>query len=195
MTVYCINNEILAPLKCGTRYLRSLGLPQDHIHLTNTDWIRAYEIEWKYIILRNPLEHLKSALQTELLNLYNGHSLWSNMTTKMVLDKFISKDGCDHWSSTMYKMIYELWIHQSKKSKIINLNDMSYFISNMGYHIPFIKKKYDFTNFDMWLSKNNIFEKIKSEYKDYYVELMRLNSLDTYYYNLFEFETVIKKII
>jgi hypothetical protein len=195
MTVYCINNEIMAPLKCGTRYLRSLGLPHTHIHLSNDDWNRAYENIWKLIILRNPLEHLKSALQTELLNLYNGHTLWEGMTTQMVLDRFISKDGCDHWSSNMYEMIYNLWISQSKKSKIVNLNDMSYFVSNMGYHIPFIKKKYDFTNFNIWLSKDTIFEKIKLEYNEYYLELIRLNNLDTYYYNLFEFETIIKKII
>lgn len=195
MTVYCINNEIMAPLKCGTRYLRSLGLPHDHIHMNNTDWHRAYQTIWKFIIIRNPLEHLKSALHTELLNLYNGHDLWSGMTTKSVLDKFISSNGCDHWSGSMYKVLYELWISQNKQSKIINLNDISYFISNMGYHIPFDKTKYDFTSSKIWMNKDTIFKMIEDEYSVYYTELIRLNNLDTYYYNQFNFEKVIKNLL
>ena len=48
--------HIIAPLKCGTRYLRSLGLPQYSIYANDTEWYRAYETNWKFIILRNPLE-------------------------------------------------------------------------------------------------------------------------------------------
>lgn len=195
MMVICINNEIIAPLKCGTRYLRSLGLPQYSIYANDTCWYRAYETNWKFIILRNPLEHLKSALQTELLNLYNGHNLWDGMTTEMVLDRFISKDGCDHWSGNMYKMIYELWISQNKQSKIINLNDMSYFVSNMGYYIPFVKNRYNFTKSEIWMSKNDIFKMIEEKYNTHYVELIRLNELNVYYYNQFNFEKVTKKLL
>lgn len=195
MTVYCINNQIMAPLKCGTRYLRSLGLPHDHIHLTKDDWYRAYEIDWKIIVVRNPLEHLKSALQTELLNLYNGHTLWNGMTTESVLDRFLSNDGCDHWSGNMYKMLYELWIDKNKSTKIIDLNDVSYFVSLMGYHIPYDKKQYDFTNRTIWFSKEDIFDKVKIEYPNHYLELNRLLELDSIYYYKFNIETINKKVI
>jgi hypothetical protein len=195
MMMICINNEIIAPLKCGTRYLRSLGLSQYSIYANDTDWHRVYETNWKFIILRNPLDHLKSALQTELLNLYNGHSLWNGMTTESVLDRFISEDGCDHWSGNMYKMIYDLWILQNKQSKIINLNDMSYFISNMGYYIPFIEKRYNFSKFKIWMSKNDIFKMIEEKYNTHYIELINLNNSDIYYYNQLNFEKVTKNLL
>ena len=185
----------MAPLKCGTRYLRSLGLQNDHIHLTNEDWYRAYQTNWEIIVLRNPMEHLKSALQTELLNLYNQHNLWSGMTTESVLDRFISELGCDHWSGYLYKTIYELWIHQSKIPKIVDLNDISYFISNMGYHIPYIKNKYDFTNSKIWMSKTDIFKMIETDYNWHYNKILKLYNIDKYYYDKFNFEKVNKNII
>lgn len=195
MMVCCINNEILAPLKCGTRYLRSLGLPYNSVYSIDNDWHRVYETKWKFIILRNPLDHLKSALQTELLNLYNEHTLWSGMTVEMVLDRFVSKDGCDHWSGEMYKSLYELWINQSKEPKIIDLNDMSYFISKMGYYVDFNKSKYDFTKSKIWMSKDEIFRMVESNYNTHYTELIRLTNLDKNYYDKFVFEKIIKKLL
>lgn len=195
MTVYCVDNKIMAPLKCGTRYLRSLNLPFNIIHLKEGDWERAYDLDWEIIVVRNPLEHLKSALQTELLNLYNGHKLWSGMTTESVLDRFISSNGCDHWSGSMYKMLYELWIYKNKSIKIVDLNDISYFISLMGYYVPYDKHKYDFTNRDIWISKDDIFEKIEEEYPIHYSKLMDLMKLDSMYYSKFDIQIVNKKIV
>lgn len=195
MMVCCIDNKILAPLKCGTRYLRSLGLPYSVLYMHHNNWVDAYKTDWEFIIIRNPLDRLKSALQTELLLLYNGHNLWSGMTTESVLDRFISEDGCDHWSSTMYKMLYELWIDKNKRAKIIDLNDVSYFTSLMGYSIPYKKKYYDFTNRDIWFSKEDIFDKIKIEYPNHYFKLNSLMEEDSLYYNKFDIETIQKKII
>ncbi len=195
MTVYCFDDKIMAPLKCGTRYLRSLNLPLKLIHLNETDWNKSYDIDWKIIVVRNPIEHLKSALQTELLNLYNGHRLWEGMTTEMVLDRFISDGGCDHWSGSMYKKFYDLWIHKNKSIKIIELNDLSYFISTMGYYKPYDKQKFDFTNRDIWYSKDTIMEMIKTDYPIHYDKLIDLMQMDSIYYHKFDIEKINKKVI
>lgn len=195
MTVYCIDNKIIAPLKCGTRYLRSLNLPFDIIHLKDGYWEKSYEIDWQFIVLRTPIEHLKSALQTELLNLYNGHKLWEGMTTKSVLDRFLTKDGCDHWSSSMYKKLYDLWIYKNKSIKIIDLKDLSYFISKIGNYIPYDKQKFDFTNRSVWYSKDALFEMIKTNYSEEYNQLISLMESDAIYYHKFDIEVINKKII
>lgn len=195
MTIFRIDNKILAPLKCGTRYLRTLGLPFDTIDMNTNDWNSMPNIDWQMIVIRNPIEHLKSALQTELLNLYNGHRLWEGMTTKSVLDRFLSDGGCDHWNGVMYKKLYELWIHKNKSIKIIDLKDLSYFISTMGYYKPYDKQKFDFTNRSVWYSKETIIEMLEKNYSKQYEALINLMESDAIYYNKFYIESVNKKVI
>jgi hypothetical protein len=72
---------------------------------------------------------------------------------------------------------------------------MSFFISKMGYHIPFIKNKYDFSKSKIWMDKDIIFKMIEENYNTHYIELIRLNNLDTYYYNQFNFEKVTKNLL
>lgn len=195
MTIFCIDDKILAPLKCGTRYLRTLELPFNTIDMNSKNWNEIYDIDWQMIVIRNPIEHLKSALQTELLNLYNGHRLWEGMTTKMVIERFLSDYGCDHWCGSMYKKFYELWIHKNKSIKIVDLKDLSYFISNMGYYKPYDKQKFDFTNRNIWYSKDDIMKMIENDYTDYYNQLIDLMKLDSIYYNKFNIESINKKVI
>lgn len=195
MTVYCFDNKIMAPLKCGTRYLRGLDLHQDHIHMTENDWGRAYETEWELMVLRTPISQLKSALKTEILNMMNGHDLWFGLSVEKILDRFIEENGCDHWSGNMYKKIYELWISQNMNPRIIHLNDLSYFLSMRGINLPFIKEKYDFSNFKISKSRDEIFEMVKNDYPAHFKKLMELTDNDSSYYARLKFEEIKKKLI
>ena len=195
MTVYCFDNKIMAPLKCGTRYLRGLDLHQDHIHMTENDWARACKIQWELIVLRTPIGQLKSALKTEILNMLNGHHLWAGLGVKEILDRFIDENGCDHWSGNMYKKIYELWTFQNMNPKIIHLHDLSYFLSMEGINYPFIKEKYDFSNFKITKSQDEIFEMVKVDYPSHFKKLIELLDNDSLHYMNFKFEKIKKKLI
>jgi hypothetical protein len=185
----------MAPLKCGTRYLRSLGLSVDHIHLTDEDWYRSFEIKWEMFIIKPPLDQLKSALQTELLNLYNGHDLWNGMDIESVLDRFITPNGCDHWSGNLYEKLYNLWVAQGKVAKIVPIQHISYFISEMGHYIPFDKNKYNFSNFKIWKSKDDILEMVKFDFPNHHKKLIEMTDGGSVYYNKFNLQEIKKNIL
>lgn len=195
MMVFSFDNKIIAPLKCGTRYLRSLDLSPFPIYINEKDWTKAYENEWELIVLRDPLSHLKSALKTEILNMLNGHDLWFGLTIEKILDRFIEENGCDHWSGNLYKKIYELWTHQNMMPKIIHLDDLSYFMSIRDINIPFIKEKYDFSNFEITKTKEEIFNMVKEEYPSHFNKLIDLMQKDSKYYENLRFQKIKKQLL
>jgi hypothetical protein len=67
MKLKIYENSIIAPLKCGTRFLDSIWKPLP-INETNLYLHCSSEIK-KYIVLRPPLEHFKSAIQTETIGI------------------------------------------------------------------------------------------------------------------------------
>lgn len=195
MMVFSFDDKIIAPLKCGTRYLRSLDLTYVPIYLNSDDWKRAYENKWELIVLRDPIDHLKSALKTEILNMLNGHDLWEGMTIEKILDRFLEEDGCDHWSGNLYRNIYELWAHQNCSPKIIHLDDLSYFTSIKNINIPFIKEKYDFSNFKISMGKEEILDMIKEDYPSHFNRLIEQMENDSKYYANLRFEKIKKKLL
>jgi hypothetical protein len=91
------------------------------------------------IIIREPLEHLQSALHTELLMWYAlnpGESLSVDTATPLV-KKFINTDsntrGTTHWDVNYYEHLYKFWKRNRNIIKIVNVSELS----------PFLKENYD----------------------------------------------------
>jgi hypothetical protein len=136
--IYCGN--IGVPPKCGSRFF-SENL--------NDYWGEPEELSFNdkncnldYIIIRNPLSHLKSALKTEILPFFDD-----KIKIGMVLNTFsIINWGGVHFNPNFCQMVYNKWKESEWKLKVIDLSNLSKFIEEKLHHIKFDESLYDFHN-------------------------------------------------
>jgi len=111
--------DIIAPLKCGTRWLENetnpISIEQEwsHHHLG----IKGITKQ-TYWIYRNPEEHLISALKTELRSAIE----FKDTSVEDTINSFIIND-CTHWSNEIFKYMFKNW--DKKEFKLIELKDLS----------------------------------------------------------------------
>jgi hypothetical protein len=155
MTFKIFNNQILAALKCGSTYLAKV-YPNDIKDVSyNSDDYLLLETTGVYdmknistIIIREPFEHLQSALHTEILMWYllNKESL-SIETATPLIKNFITTDtnthGTTHWDVNYYEILYNFWKDNKNTIKVVHLSDLSAFLKeNCNVDIPHDKFEY-----------------------------------------------------
>jgi hypothetical protein len=130
------NNEILAPLKCGSTYL-GMVYPNGIIDVTHLDLPNLKGIS--KIVIREPFEHLQSALHTEILLWYalNPSESLSVDTATPIIERFINSDtnplGTPHWDVNYYEHLYKFWKRSNGSIKIIHISNLT----------PFLKERYN----------------------------------------------------
>lgn len=155
MNIRLFGNKIFAPNKCGTRYLQFIFSHQQFTHL----FLPKIENEC-YFIIREPLEHLKSALHTELYNIVEKDDF------EKKLDNFISDVGTIHYVHNLYHTIY-LYKQKNLNCDIVQLSNLSNLIQTLGYNIPYNKENYDFSKeYTNYIDKDTFFNKIKEKHKN-----------------------------
>ena len=157
MNFHVVNDEILVPVKCGSTYLDRI-FPNNIVNI----WFYRDLINLKgisTIIIREPLEHLQSALHTELLNW-----LFDNPTEKIepnnmipLISNFLG-NGTTHWDINYYEHIYKFWKQNKDTIKIVHVSNLTDFLKQkygidiphdkFGYGIPRLagKFKYAYTS-------------------------------------------------
>jgi len=148
------NNEILTPHKCGTTYLQKVfpnGIQTADYRIKDSRFNNE-ECSIKIIstiIIREPLDHLQSALHTELLGWYAlnlGESLSINNVIPLIKN-FINTDdnqyGTTHWDVNYYEYLYKLWKGNRDLIKIIHISNLSPFLKER-YNIDIIHDKFSY---------------------------------------------------
>ncbi len=134
--IYCGN--IGVPPKCGSRFFYEnlndyWGEPEE---LSFND--QNYNLD--YIIIRNPLSHLKSALKTEILPFFDDR-----IKISVVLNSFLIKTwGGTHFNPNFCQIVYNKWKQSEWKLKVIDLLNLSKFIEEKLHYIKFDESRYDF---------------------------------------------------
>lgn len=130
------NNEILTPLKCGSTYL-GMVYPKDIIEITYNDLQDLKGIST--IVIRDPFEHLQSALHTEILMWYilNPSESLSVDTATPLIKRFINSKsnpfGTNHWDVNYYEYLYKFWKQNKGSIKIVDTSNLT----------PFLKERYN----------------------------------------------------
>jgi hypothetical protein len=195
MTIIQIDNRFITPLKCGSRYLRSFGWKTKGITMLSDGWNKFKDLNWGIIVMRDPEEHLYSALHTEILSLWNNHTNWQNITEEELINLFISKTGSTHWCGTLNKTIFDVYVSKNKEPKVLKLENLSLFLSLEGFPQIYIKEKYSFREFDKWESSDYIKEYVKTIYPTQFNTMLDMVNEDRKYYNMFSFLNFEKKLI
>jgi hypothetical protein len=176
MKFVLFNDKILTTPKGGTRYLRqkwcSVPFRYDEINdFTNI----------KYMIIREPFEHLKTALHTEFYNHTDIYGYPINL--KVYLDELVLKQKNVHWSYNMYEIMYWIYIKSNKKIKIIQLSSLTDIIKEEGYIMEYSESDYDFHLKENWISKDDFFKKLLEEFPTQMENLLKQSDKQTIFYN------------
>ena len=168
MNVKVYDSGIIAPCKCGTRFLDSVcNLVED----TSEGDIFG-KPQWKgfagYIIYREPFEWMVSALHTEILNRMEGESV------EDILERFLREDGTTHYHDTTLKRMWE-WLSMNRKCKAVPLYQLSKLLRTMGIVIQrSVQEDWEFRHLnDKWVSKEDV---VKGIQRDYPIEWEWLNA-------------------
>ena len=180
------DNTILAPLKCGTRYLEKVfGEPTSEIACYNLK-TNLFMPTLKTIVIRPPLEHLISALHTEILGFLQNNK---DGDIKEMLNTFVSFDPKNwqnaHWDKNVYSDLYWYWRRNRNYVNVIELNNLTSHLKELKIKkLPkYDSKEYDFNQYDYWCSKDDLMLFIKTNYKKEWDNLMEQVGVSTIFYD------------
>jgi len=163
--------DIIAPLKCGTRWLEQETNPMNVQLIGNPINIKHIKKE-TYWLYRNGRKHLLSALKTEIGGEYGYPNL--NKVDEVV-DSFLNDTGV-HWSPNMFKFMYEHW--NRFEFKPIELNNLSSLFPN----IKFNPSKYNMDYFQKITNNDSVVIDIIPN--DKLLKLYELIDLDKVYLDM-----------
>ena len=191
------DNTILAPLKCGTRYLIECFGEESSTTTTSNLNRSLYHPNLKTIIVRSPYEHLESALHTELIKLFEHSSNTHGSDVEGVLQKFKSNpneiEGTTHWSYHVYEKLYWYWRRNRKYIKVVELNELTNYLKGIKKKLPkYDPENYKFNHYSYWCSKEDLMLFVKTNYKSIWDDLMEQVKISNKWYELLVTETPIE---
>jgi len=178
-------DNILVPVKCGTRFLMDCGLRKS-THYTVTD---LYELRWipevKYIIVREPLEHFQSALRQDVLKVLNGvDESVHNDAIHNVLAKYRLAHEDVHYYTKLYESIYWYWRrNRTKGIEIINIKDLSEFTESLGLKHTYEEGYYNQQHQPNWMEKDDFALWVKTNYSTPFNACVNEIIDDIHFYN------------
>ena len=181
------NNEtILAPSKCGTRFLdKTFPNDSEGIDIRKLDiplWMRLPNL--KTIIVREPLQHLESAVHTEILTRYYNdeeRDTTQPLDVDIIINRFCynwkgelyQKENTRPskryflettlWAYNLYEIMYKIWVRNPRSIDVISLKELSSYLNTIGIEIP----KYDNKNYDFISHQDNTIMHLKCKSKTY----------------------------
>ena len=192
MTIKTYNNEtILAPLKCGTRFMDEIFKAKDTGYNINELKRTLVLPKIQAIIIRPPLEHIVSALHTEIINAHNNTEINPDEPVDIlaILDSFLWKSPHQtiqntHWHRDLYETLYWLWRRNRNNIKIVNLKDLSTYLKSIGIKPPKHKKKdYNFSNLKNYCDVDEMVMFITNAYPDEWKNILRQIEHANVFYN------------
>jgi len=180
---------ILAPLKCGTRFLdETFGGCEEEISLEELMLNQSFLKNIELIVIREPYKHIESALHTEILGKWRNSNEHSIKDAEEILQNFMYKEndgieGGTHWSFYLYKNLYLYWRRNKNKIQVIGLEQLSSYLKSKDIQIPeYFSNNYDFNHYEYWCSKEDLMVLIKSNYPHIWDDYMlQLKELEIYY--------------
>jgi hypothetical protein len=132
-----------------------------------------------YIVIRNPLSHLKSALKTEVMECFNDE-----LKIKKILNTFIDTEwGGAHFHPRFCQIVYNISYKNKWNLEIVDLSNLSEFIEKKLHYIEFNESDYDFHNDPTFKTKEDVWNRCVSLYPDLMNKLVKFTTNDIKYYN------------
>ena len=159
MVIKIYNNIIMAPVKCGSRYLDKVWESErtEYIHYQYLKFPKV-----KYIVIREPMSHLITALHTETVGFINEFGRRDDFYHQ--LNDFISVDGATHWCVPFYEYLYYYRNKYGEDIEVVKLENLTGLLKNLGHNIQYVPEEYHFKKYEKWWSKEDLFKMLKEMY-------------------------------
>ena len=159
MVIKIYNNIIMAPVKCGSRYLDKVWESErtEYIHYQYLKFPKV-----KYIVIREPMSHLITALHTETVGFINEFGRRDDFYHQ--LNDFISVDGATHWCVPFYEYLYYYRNKYGEDIEVVKLENLTELLKNLGHNIQYVPEEYHFKKYEKWWSKEDLFKMLKEMY-------------------------------
>lgn len=159
MVIKIYNNIIMAPVKCGSRYLDKVWESErtEYIHYQYLKFPKV-----KYIVIREPMSHLMTALHTETVGFINEFGRRDDFYHQ--LNDFISVDGATHWCVPFYEYLYYYRNKYGEDIEVVKLENLTELLKNLGHNIQYVPEEYHFKKYEKWWSKEDLFKMLKEMY-------------------------------
>lgn len=164
--------DIIAPLKCGTRWLENETNPIKIEELSGLHKIKNLTKD-TYFLYRDGKEHLLSALKTEI----RGAIEFNNGDVNQIISSFLNGTAT-HWSPIIFEFMYIYW--NRIEFKVIELNHLS----NLFPGIPYDSNNY---NMNYYHKSNDDISKI--------LEMISKKDLDILYDLIEKYKPYLTKIL
>lgn len=178
MVVKIYNNTILTPVKCGTRYLDKVW-EDNRISFGHQKYLKFPKV--KYIVVREPMSHLISALHTETLEWVNVYTNEDDFYHQ--LGEFISEEGATHWCVPFYEYFYYYRNKYGNDVEVVKLENLTNLLNQLGYDVEYTPEEYHFKKYKKWWSKDELFQMLKDMYPNEINLLIDKVKIQTEYYN------------
>jgi hypothetical protein len=181
MVIRIYNDTIIAPAKCGTRYLNKIWKYTEFKHM---QYLRFPKV--KYIVLRKPLSHLITAIHTETIEFINE---FDNKFGKIdysytnLLNKFTRPTGTTHWCFNFYEYLYYYRNKYGNDIQIVKLENLTELLKNLGYNNEYTPEEYNFNDYKTWMPKEELFQMLTDMYLNEINSLFDKIEIQNIYYN------------
>lgn len=180
MVIKIYNNTILTPVKCGTRYLDKIW-EDKRVYFGHQQYLKFPKV--KYIIVRDPLSHLISALHTETLEWINVYTDEDDFYHQ--LSDFVSNYGATHWCFPFYEYFYYYRNKYGEDIEIVKLENLTELLKKLGHNVEYTPDEYHFKKYKKWWSKEDLFEMLKNMYpNEIQLLLEQVETQNMYYQKL-----------
>jgi hypothetical protein len=178
MVIKIYNDTILTPVKCGTRYLDKIW-EDKRIYSGHEKYLKFPKVN--YIIVREPMSHLISALHTETLDWMNHYTDKDDFYHQ--LNEFISNEGSTHWCVPFYEYFYYYRNKYGNDIEVVKLENLTELLKQLGYDIEYTPEEYHFKEYKKWWPKDELFQMLKDMYPKEINLLLDKVKIQTEYYN------------
>ena len=178
MVIKIYNNTILTPVKCGSRYLDKVW-EDKRVEFNHGQYSRFPKV--KYIVLRDPMSHLVTALHTETLYFINEFGKKNDFYHQ--LNEFTGSIGSTHWCFPFYEYLYYYRNKYGAEIEVVKLENLTELLKNLGYNIEYVPEDYNFKKYKKWWPKEELFEMLKDMYPNEINSLLDKIEIQNIYYN------------
>jgi hypothetical protein len=178
MDIKIYNNTIIVPVKCGTRYLDKVW-ENERIELSHVQYLRFPKV--KYIVIREPMAHLKAAIHTQTVKFINEFGKRDIFLES--LNDFINPIGTTHWCVSFYEYLYYYRNRYGEDVEIIKLENLTELLKKLGHDIEYVPEEYHFKKYKDWMSKDELFKLLMDMYPKEVNLLLDKVKIQNEYYN------------
>lgn len=169
--------SVLAPLKCGSRWLNDYTKPLAFSKYDSHKNLRNYysgEEKINYFVYRKPEEHFITALHTEVLT-YGRERLLDELDLLPTV-KLFKSNKAEHWSTDLWETLYKKIIDEKVNFKFVELNDLSSLFEDK---YPHNKRDYGFEKNKLFITKNELLSLLKQRHPNDWIFFNQTIKIET----------------